>query len=302
MFNHIPVVVAAVHVLVVSSASAHEPFAPDSASPDSDLTRPRLTRQSDVRLFEWGKGIGVESRRRPDMRVYLWFYEWNMFDARRPGQHTSGSHSFERRVSKDGNAATIQADDMTLTMKTVKDGVELSLEITNRTDHEWPAIAGIIPCFNPGAPKGQQKRWPIAKLNPQFDNRNTWYVGKNGLTKLNQREIHFNEALRKQVDSVAGNDGTYPFSFKWPTSPKNAHSGLMLRESTDGEWVTGIAWDRFLSAQGHNPWQCMHLCINVGPLKPGETRRINGRIYLFRGSRDELYKRHRSREASQRRK
>lgn len=250
----------------------------------------KKNKQSDVRLYEWGKGIAIESRQQRDMRVFLWFYEWNMFHARRQGIHTSGSHSFERDVSTNGNRAVIRSPDMMLTMQAVKDGVEMSLEITNRTEHEWPNIAGIIPCFNPGAPKGQADRWPIAKLNPQFDNRNTWYVGKDGLAKLDQREIHFNASLREQIDA-ASTDGKHPFSFKWPTSADNAHAGLMIRESTDGQWVTGIAWDSFLSAQGHNPWQCMHLCINVGPLKPGESKTIRGRIYLFQGTKEECFDR-----------
>ncbi len=269
-------------------------FYPGGAIYGPDPTRPRLqSDQSNVRLFEWGKGIGVESRLKRDMTVFLWFYEWNMFHARRQGIHTSGSHLFEREVGKDGNLAVIRAPDMALTMKAVKDGVELSLQIKNRNDHEWPAIAGIIPCFNPGAPTDQASRFPIAKLNSQFDNRNTWYVGRAGLAKLNEREIHFSAALRKQIDAAAA-DGTHPFSFKWPTSDNNAHKGLLIRESTDGRWVMGIAWERFLSVQGHNPWQCMHLCINVGPLEPGESTTVRGRIYLFQGTKEDCLKRYRA--------
>ena len=228
-------------VWLLGSAAIAKPAMCDQIK-EADLTPPQLKGdQSNVRLFEWGKGIGVESRLQRDMTAFLWFYEWNMFHARQKGIHTSGSHLFKREVSKDGNRAVIRAPDMTLTMKAGKDSVELSLEIKNRTDHPWPAIAGIIPCFNPGAPKGQAKRFSIAKLNPQLDNRNTWYFGGDGLSKLDKREIHFNSALRKQIDA-ASTDGTHPFSFKWPTSEKNAHAGLLIRESTDGHWVTGIAW------------------------------------------------------------
>jgi hypothetical protein len=61
----------------------------------------------------------------------------------------------------------------------------------------------------------------------------------------------------------------------------------MIRESTDGEYVTGIAWEDFISVQGHNPWCCMHLSIRVGALKKGESKTIRGRIYLFKGNKDE---------------
>jgi hypothetical protein len=151
--------------------------------------------EADVRLFEWEKGIAVESRRQPDMTVFLWFYEWNMFHARQPGIHTSGSYSWKREVTADGNRAVILAPDMTLTMTAVKHGAELSLEIKNRTEHQWPAIAGIIPCFIPGAPKDQASLFPIAKLNPQFDNRNTWYVGRDGLAKLDQSNVRMGNKI-----------------------------------------------------------------------------------------------------------
>ena len=67
----------------------------------------------------------------------------------------------------------------------------------------------------------------------------------------------------------------------------------MIRESTDGKWVTGIAWERFVSVQGHNPWQCMHLSINVGPLPRGDERKVRGKIYLFQGSKEDLLSRYR---------
>jgi hypothetical protein len=188
--------------------------------------------------------------------------------------------------------ATIDAEGLQLTVRAVRDGAELTLEVTNRSAYAWPEIAGIIPCFNPGAPLRNAAQFPRAPLNAQFDNTNTWYVGESGLEKLIGRDIHFNAGLRGKVDAQA-EDGRFVFSEKWPTSPDDAHWGLLVRESTDGEWVTGIAWDRFLSAQGHNPWSCMHLCVNVGPLAPGESQTIHGRIYLFPGTRDECHDRFR---------
>jgi len=243
-----------------------------------------------VKLWEWGKGIAVESMQAERMTVYLWFYEWNMFDARAKGQHTRGSHDGKRTVSPDGRTAVIDTSDMQLTARAVDDGAELTLEITNRTGHTWPEVAGIIPCFNPGAPSHRAKQYPKAMLNARFDNTNTWYAGKNLLKKLIGRDIHFNARLRKQVDRKA-KGGRFVFSDKWPTSPDDAHAGLIVRESNDGRWVTGIAWERFLSAQGHNPWSCMHLGVNVGPLKPKESRTIRGRIYLFPGTRNDAFER-----------
>jgi len=73
----------------------------------------------------------------------------------------------------------------------------------------------------------------------------------------------------------------------------NAAAGLLVRESEDGRWVTGIAWDDYLSVQGHNPWSCMHACIRVGPLKPKKSKTVRGKLYLLPGTRQECLARFR---------
>ncbi len=153
-------------------------------------------------------------------------------------------------------------------------------------------IARMIPCFNPGNPRGD-------KANPIFldlEHDDTWFVGKNGFELIKgfaPREIHFNQLLRKKVSQwpKERNDGNFVFTLKWPTSDRNATKGLMIRESESQGCVMGIGWERFLSAQGHNPWRCIHLCVNIGPLKRGEKRAIRGRIYLFRGTKEDCLQR-----------
>src|SRR4051812_23280091 len=39
----------------------------------------------------WETGLAVESRDQQGMAVFLWFYEWNMFDAVKKGEHTQGT-------------------------------------------------------------------------------------------------------------------------------------------------------------------------------------------------------------------
>ena len=53
----------------------------------------------DIRLSEWERGVSVDSTGQPDMRGYLWFYEWHMFDAVTPGQHTRGNWTNRAEVS-----------------------------------------------------------------------------------------------------------------------------------------------------------------------------------------------------------
>jgi hypothetical protein len=176
-----------------------------------------------------------------------------------------------------------------LTARAADDGAALELVVTNISEHRWPDIAAIIPCFNPG------QRPQVVPTEQFFDDQHerTWFLGREGLEKLVKREIHLNRRFREQIDAQA-TQGEFVFSHKWPTSSRDAGGGLLLRESADNEWVAGIAWACYVSLQGHNPWRCMHQSIRVGPLEPGQTQRIRGRIYLFRGTRNDCLSKYRT--------
>lgn len=240
-----------------------------------------------IELWEWERGIAVESRQQKGMTLYFWFYEWNMFDAIQEGEHTHGHHDFARQINADQNEAIIQSSGLSVGMKATDDGADMVLTVTNESEHDWPQVAGIIPCFNPGPPQ---------KQNPQFidgEHKRTYFLGDKGLELLEQREIHFNQKLRAEVDSLSQDD-RFVFSEKWPTSNRDALAGILIRESIDGKWVAGIAWENFLSSQGHNPWNCMHLSVQVGPLKPSESKTIKGKIYLFRGKKEDCLEKFRT--------
>ncbi len=235
-----------------------------------------------VELFEWERGFAVRSKTNPDMAVYLWFYEWNMFEAIKPGQHTNGTYQLEHKTEKSGQLGIVDSDALRLEMTAAENGADLKLTVKNLTDYEFPRIAAVIPCFNPG---------PEKTRNRQLANTNTYFLAKAGLEQLNKREIHYNDKLRGLVDREAVN-GKYVWSNKWPKNESNAIAGLIIRESNDGKWACGIAWEDFLSAQGHNPWECMHLSVRIGPMKPGESKTIRGRIYLLPGKKHDVLQRY----------
>lgn len=241
--------------------------------------------QSTPRLVEWERGIALQSPEQSDMAMYFWFYEWNMFEAMAPGQHTNGTYRLDRKLDQRGTEAVISSPAIRLTVRAISGGADLVLRITNLTSHDWPEIAGIIPCWNPGRVAGTDPSKPLP-LNRQFadpEHNKTFFLSPDGLAALTSRAIHFNQALRAEVDQ-ASDQGKFVFSQKWPTSDVNAKAGVLIRESEDGKWVTGIGWEDFLSVQGHNPWYCMHACIRVGPLKQKQSKTIRGRLYLFRGN------------------
>lgn len=248
---------------------------------------------ADVRLVRWDRGIALQARSRPELTMYLWVYEWNMFGAMAPGQHTAGSREFLPEVDPEGTKAVLRSPALQLTARVIPGGADLSLQAANLSGHDWPELAGIIPCWSPGQLEtGASLKPPSFFHVPktrQFDDRDrirTFFLSPNGLAGLNSRAIHFNSELRAKIDA-ASDHGRFAFSEKWPTSDVDAKAGILIRESVDGEWVTGVGWADYLSVQGHNPWNCMHVCARVGPLKQKESRTVRGRIYLFRGTKSE---------------
>jgi hypothetical protein len=229
--------------------------------------------------------IAIEPVATDDRVLYLWFYENTFFDAVEKGwAEFHGDDPSKLTVSDDGLFAEVIATDnrqLKLECRAAHDGVDLLLTVANNTDYTWPEVAALTPCFFPGSTDSRFPDPPIDELFRDEERARTWFAGIDGLLPLQNTDLHFNHRLRPQVEaSIQAGQGDK----NWVIS-KNAATGLMLRESSDGRWVAGIAWEDFLSAQGHNPLRCMHLSVRVGPLAPGETRTVKGKIYLFQGTR-----------------
>ena len=53
-----------------------------------------------IGLSRWSRGIRLSKEDHPVVFAYLWFYEWNLFEAVREGQHTPGRRDFDWRVGE----------------------------------------------------------------------------------------------------------------------------------------------------------------------------------------------------------
>ncbi len=258
--------------------------------------------------------LKMTPRSAPERYYYLWFYEHTMFDALEDGICMFHGHKPTRiMLSENGGHANISLPgdpSIRLDCESVEDGVNLTLTVTNDTNKTWPEISAVMPCLTPGSP---DPRYPEPDINQTFrdmDRIRTWYLGPTGLQRLEDSDLHFDHELRTKVDEALRKDGAEAGTFPslgfptgdktewpvptdgshkgmWPISPDNAQTGLILRESNDGGWVSGIAWENYLSVSGHYPLRCMHLSARVGPLAPGETRMIRGKIYLFSGTKED---------------
>jgi len=241
----------------------------------------------------WDRGVKITSQTDHSLFAYLWFYEWTLFDAINEGEHTGGTSDWKWGLVSTSSYAQTSGTWFSLSATAVEDGANLELKVTNNTDRVWPDIAAIIPCFNPGFDEPQKTN---AVANPNFlddHHDHTYFIGKDGLDLLAgeaPREIHFNH---QWMNSVANwkkerDDGQFVWHQKWPTSKRNAHAGVLVRESEDRTQTMAIVWEDFMTAQGHNPWKCMHLSVRVGPLNPKESKTIRGKMYLFNGTKEDL--------------
>lgn len=84
-------------------------------------------------------------------------------------------------------------------------------------------------------------------------------------------------------------------------------SGLIVRESAsraeapasywqsaapevDWEtWTAGLYWERSTYISNRHPADCLHIGVDFGPLKAGESRTVMGKFYWLEGTRDDLF-------------
>ncbi len=238
----------------------------------------RVAEPARLELFEWERGIALRSLAEHEpLAMYLWFYEWRLFDAVERGEWTAARHDWPRGVSRDGKSAWIAAEMLRLEARVDGEAVELELVANNTSGHDWPEHASIIACFNPGPPETQ----PFEMGH----HKSTYFVGPEGLERLADRDFHFRSELRAGLEHLAP-ELEFAFTKRWSTAERDDHGGMLVRSSQSERWSCGVAWQDWLGVQAHNPWLCMHVATRVGPLARGESRRVRGRLVLLEGSRE----------------
>lgn len=264
------------------------------ANTDLELKLGTWTVPSDSRERNWGEGIVIQ-RCESDMQIFFRFYESNVFGAvtdtgisRADKEQTVVARS---NTSGDGGVIEYPNQDMTLRMTVVNDGVELALEIANQTQRDWPKLASLDPCLNPGRDRNDA---PVMKDLVDPKQRHTFYYGQEGLARIQGKTLHVNEdyydLLEKyRSDGRIASEENLPWT--WGERSQSATKPLLIRETPDRHWSTGIVWEDMLGAKGTGGWHCMHLLVKVGPVPVGESKTIAGKIYLENESADQLLER-----------
>jgi hypothetical protein len=254
-----------------------------------DLELDTWTVPGDTRDYDWGEGL-LARPRAGGPAVFLRFYEWNLFGAAREGTHTradkSQAHLAASHPKGDAGEVTYPAHGVDLFAEAGDGRVDLRLRVENRTERDWPEAAAVIPCLNPGrTPTGE----PVTPALADAEREHTYYCSESGMEPLGDGRLHWHTDLRAAVEAHRPEGGFPTDGSPWnEEAPGEASEALLVRESSEGEWVTGVGWEAGLSVDAHNPWQCMHVSIPVGPLAPGERTERRGALYLQRGDRGDV--------------
>ncbi|MBN1673216.1 MAG: hypothetical protein JXR37_19380 [Kiritimatiellae bacterium] len=64
--------------------------------------------------------------------------------------------------------------------------------------------------------------------------------------------------------------------------------GLIVRESRDGKLSSGMYWERTAYMSNRHPADCLHACVDFGPLDAGAARTVYGKFYFVDGTKDDL--------------
>jgi hypothetical protein len=161
------------------------------------------------------------------------------------------------------------------------DEVEFQVEAVNRGDRYVDAV-WVQPCIRVGEFTGGNQENYISRC----------FIFKDGKQTFLDKTRRTEEALYRggQVYVPAGIDrrDVNPR----PLSPDVPSNGLIGCVSADGRLLLATAWEPYQELfQG--VIVCLHSDFRLGGLKPGETKRARGKIYLLENDVEKLLERYR---------
>ena len=184
-----------------------------------------------------------------------------------------------------------------------KDGLEILLEV-NTYEEGLPEYYGVQQCFRMSGITNEAWRQEIAKT-PAFSEYDLWKnegdKQKTSLTfvlRNNQWEplpagdkcVGARTPLGLAVDHLRTDGnlmdevGPYKALMQMPID-----NSLITRTDVDEKWVSAIYWEQTSHVTNHHPADCLHSIINIGNIPPRSRKILRGKIYWFKGSKDQLY-------------
>jgi hypothetical protein len=197
--------------------------------------------------------------------------------------------------------------DWTYYLRPVNDGIELLLVIQTY-DEGLPEYYGIQQCFRMSGETNQEWRKQIANT-PAFSEYDLWNGQEPGSPKksltyvlrkqkwelipASEKSTGARTPLGVKIDDLRtqGQPMTEvgPYQAKMLSPIDN---GLITRVDPSGSWVCGIHWQCTSHVTDHHPADCLHSIINIGNIPPSSKKALLGKIYWFKGTKENLYVRY----------
>ena len=191
--------------------------------------------------------------------------------------------------------------DWTFYMAPVSDGIDVLLVIQTYAD-ALPEYYGVQQCFRMSGATNAEWRQTIART-PAFSEYDLWATEKEKKSSLTwvvrnsqwQQFPVFTDAVgartpfgveidkKRFQDKLPEKVGPYQALMYDPID-----MGLITRTNKEGTWISGIYWQGTSHVTDHHPADCLHSIVNVGNIPSFSKRAIHGKIYWFKGSKEDL--------------
>jgi len=242
-----------------------------------------------IRL-SWDKNLlSIQDPRLPKGRVEVWYLEayCRSGSTERKWDQTVIPHR-TRKVSEGAGGRSLELEceveggvRVRHTIKAGADEVDFQVEAVN-TGASYVDAVWVQPCIRVGDFTGEGQQSYISRSFIFKDGRQTF------LDKTNRSEKAI--YLGGQVYVPAGIDRRD--MNPRPLSPDTPSNGLIGCVSADRKLILATAWEPYQELfQG--VIVCIHSDFRLGGLKPGETKRARGKIYLLENDVEKLLERYR---------
>jgi hypothetical protein len=179
-------------------------------------------------------------------------------------------------------------------LKAAADGLDVWAWLESEKEISGSYI--VQACFRLSGTTNKEWRQSIARI-PELSEFDLWatgdtlsltYVRKNNswhkIEAKNERIFYYTSAgvALQQYQKISIDEG------------KIIPYGLIIRESGDRTSVAGMYWERTTGVSNHHPADCIHAYVDLGPVKPEVKNIVHGKLYWFKGNKDDLLRHWRS--------
>lgn len=207
---------------------------------------------------------------------------------------------YENKIEKDESWLK---QDWKYYLKPVDDGIEILLVVTTY-DEALPQYYGVQQCFRMSGESNKDWRKKIANT-PAFSEYDLWKSQPE-----NESKISLTYVLRNnEWQAIPATENTLgartPVGIEFDNLRTNGQlttegepyrakmlepidNGMITRNDISESWVCGFFWQNASHVTNHHPADCLHSIINIGNIPPHSKKAFHGKIYWFKGNKDEL--------------